>query len=224
MIMKQKIENKNFYDVVGTHIVNTEIIRAFNPDGAPLTGRVRKNKSLYIPDTSDVPNTSRMYAKGISPEWLIKKARWAIGEATRYGLGEGGMDPEQLFPASERNACDCSGFICWVLGLSRKTDIGFYQKFGGWIYTDSIEADMLSNTGIFELLQKPEPGCIVVYGAGNKIGHVGIVSEALDGKMKKVIHCSKGNYTTYKDAIRETEPTVFDRKDVLWGRYCEVAK
>ena len=224
MIMKQIIENKGFNNIVGARVLDTKIIRAFNPDGVPLTGRLRKNKSLYIPDTSDVPGSLTMSAKEISPEWLIKKARWAIGEGTRYGLGEGGMDPAQMFPMSQNMACDCSGFICWVLGLPRKTDIAFYQKFGGWIYTDSIEADILSSTGIFELLQKPEPGCIVVYGAGKQIGHVGIVSEVLDGKMKKVIHCSKGNYTTYKDAIRETEPTVFNRKDVLWGRYCEVAE
>ena len=62
----------------------------------------------------------------------------------------------------------------------------------------------------------------MVYGAGNKIGHVGIVSEVKNGKMTKVIHCSSGNDKKYNDSIQETSPTVFNRPDILWGRFTDL--
>jgi hypothetical protein len=85
-----------------------------------------------------------------------------------------------------------------------------------------MEADVNSQAGIFERLRVPEPGCIVVYGAGNKIGHVGMVSEVANGLMKRVIHCSAGNDAKFHDSIQETAPTVFDRADALWGRFTQV--
>jgi hypothetical protein len=128
------------------------------------------------------------------------------------------MRPKDALPTAD-GLCDCSGFVCWVLGLKRQSDIPFYKQYGGWIYTDSMVADILSSTGIFERLKAPEAGCIVVYGAGRQIGHVGIVSEVKEGKMSKVIHCSAGNQKKYGDAIAETSPAVFNRPDVLWGRF-----
>ncbi|MND66456.1 hypothetical protein D3C80_578510 [compost metagenome] len=129
------------------------------------------------------------------------------------------MKPGAPLPASDSNECDCSGFVCWVLGLSRKSDIPFYKQHGGWIYTDSMVADVNSQSGIFEKITIPEEGCIVVYGAGSGIGHVGIVSEVEDGTMIKVIHCSSGNYKKHNDSILETGPDIFNRADSLWGRF-----
>ncbi|HEY8405097.1 MAG TPA: CHAP domain-containing protein [Flavobacteriales bacterium] len=80
-------------------------------------------------------------------------------------------------------------------------------------------ADINSSAGIFESLNAPKEGCIVVYGAGKAIGHMGIVSKVSNGQMQKVIHCSSGNDKAYKDAIRDTTPTVFNRADALWGRF-----
>ena len=83
-------------------------------------------------------------------------------------------------------------------------------------------ADITNPSGIFEQIRVPVPGCIVVFGAGPKIGHVGLVTEVSDGKMKKVIHCSSGNDKNFKDSIQETSPAVFNRADTVWGRYTDV--
>lgn len=43
-------------------------------------------------------------------------------------------------------------------------------------------ADVNSTSGIFERINVPEPRCIVMFGAGNKIGDVGLVSKDRNGK------------------------------------------
>ncbi len=47
-------------------------------------------------------------------------------------------------------------------------------------------------------------------------GHVGIVTNVGNGKVRKVIHCSSGNFRKYGDAIRETPPTVFQVPDAVF--------
>ena len=38
--------------------------------------------------------------------------------------------------------CDCSGYICWALGISRETNHPLYEKFnGGGINADAIVMD-----------------------------------------------------------------------------------
>lgn len=182
-----------------------------NPD------RIFVGQVLHIPNVEDVPVFPQPEAP-TEGSTLIARAKTAIGKGIRYQLSQGGIDPTKPLPTTNQK-CDCSGFVCWVLGLSRKTTIPYYKKFGGWIYTDSMVEDIKSSTGIFERLDTPELGCIVVYGAGAKIGHVGLVSEVKQGKMTKVIHCSKGNDTKFHDAIQETSPRVFERADTVWGRF-----
>lgn len=172
---------------------------------------------INIPNIQDIPVKKFQFSKQLTPGDIVAKARSVIGKKIIYKLGAGGMDEKYQLPTRD-GKCDCSGFVCWVLGLSRKTKIPFYQP-GGWIYTDSMVEDINRNAGIFDRLAIPEVGCIVVYGAGKKIGHVGIVSEVENGKMKKVIHCSSGNYASFGDAIQETSPRVFERADALWGRF-----
>lgn len=172
---------------------------------------------IYIPNIEDIPVKKFQFAKQLTSQDIINKARSVIGKRIVYKLGAGGMDEKYPLP-TKNGECDCSGFVCWVLGLSRKTKIPFYQP-GGWIYTDSMVEDINRNAGIFDRLTVPEVGCIVVYGAGKEIGHVGFISEVENGKMKKVIHCSSGNYKSFKDAIQETSPKVFERADALWGRF-----
>jgi len=193
------------------------VLSAFNPH---VNGSLPGGTLIKIPNLEDIPKDAA-FATGVTTDAIIKKAKSAINKGIRYKLGMGGTNPTAKLP-DQNHLCDCSGFVCWALGLNRKTDIPFYKKFGGWIFTDSMVADINSSAGIFEKLNTPAVGCIVVYGAGAQIGHVGIVSEVAEGKMKKVIHCSKGNDTTFKDAIQETIPTVFDRADSFWGKYTEV--
>ncbi|MEJ2905162.1 LysM peptidoglycan-binding domain-containing protein [Pedobacter panaciterrae] len=175
-------------------------------------------QELQVPNIQDVPANATFTAP-TSANSLVARARSVIGSAIEYRLGAGGMLPTLPKPSSD-GFCDCSGFVCWVLGLSRQTKSPFYKNFGGWIYTDSMEADVKATSGIFDKLSVPEPGCIVVYGALEKIGHVGIVSEVTGGKMSKVVHCSSGNSRRFeKRAIQETLPTVFERPDILWGKF-----
>ena len=203
-----KIANKFNLPVSSLLATNPQIT---NPDNI-FVGQV-----IHILNIEDVPQ-SPVFETPTDPPFLVLRARSVVNCDIKYKLGKGGLHPTDKFP-SKNKLCDCSGFVCWVLGLSRQTTIPFYKQFGGWIFTDSMVADVNSSAGIFEHLQFPRPGCIVVYGAGNKIGHVGIVSEVSNGVMKMVIHCSSGNSKKFNASIQETTPAVFNRPDTLWGRF-----
>jgi LysM repeat protein len=175
-------------------------------------------QELQVPNMKDVPSGAS-FTSPVTSDALVLRAKSMVGVHIDYKLGAGGKSPALDMPSDE-GLCDCSGFVCWVLNLSRQTDIPYYRNFGGWIFTDSMEADIKSNAGIFDRLDKPEAGCIVVYGAMGKIGHVGIVSEVKTGRMSKVIHCSSGNAKRFNHhSIQETLPTVFERPDSVWGRF-----
>lgn len=216
MLYKVK-PNDTLSKIADRFSVSLQLLMAFNPE-IQNPNHIFVGQVIQIPNLDDVPANADFTQPVVSPA-IVDRAKSAMGKGIRYKLGSGGMQPEAKLPKGPDNKCDCSGFVCWVLGISRKTDFPFYRKFGGWIFTDSMEADVKSSSGIFESLDAPEPGCIVVFGAGNKIGHVGIVSEVERGRMKKVIHCSSGNDRVFADSILETAPTVFNRADALWGRF-----
>ena len=219
MIYKVK-SNDTLSKIAQQFSITLEMLLAFNKD-IKNPSLIFVGQQIEIPNLEDVPAGVKLTQPTDSNK-LLDRARSCINKKIRYKLGAGGMNPSSPLPADKNMQCDCSGFICWVLGLSRKSNIPFYTKLGGWIYTDSMEADVKSSAGIFERLNTPEVGCIVVYGAGNAIGHVGMVSQVTNGKMSKVIHCSSGNDKNYKDSIQETSPTVFNRADALWGRFAAV--
>ncbi len=198
--------------------IPSELILAYN-DFIESSASLPGGQSIFIPNIEDIPNHVFSFST-VNNTSIIQRARSAINRGIRYDLGGGGINPALQLPTND-NKCDCSGFVCWVLGLSRKTNIPFYQKFGGWIYTDSMTADINSPAGIFEKINVPEEGCIVVYPSPQKgkVGHTGIVSQVVNGKMTKVIHCSSGNDGKYGDAIQETSPAVFNRPDIVWGRF-----
>lgn len=121
-----------------------------------------------------------------------------------------GLDPTD--PDLVRPACDCSGYVCWVLGLSRRTPAG------GWINTDSIWADAQGARRGFARRDQAAPGDLLVYpqeGSGERFGHIGLVT-AVDaaGRALRVLHCSADNFALVPvgDAIRETAPAAFDRQ------------
>lgn len=147
----------------------------------------------------------------MTPKQLIQRGRSVVGTGTRYKLGKGGMRPDSVKPADAHGFCDCSGFVCWALGISRQTDHPLYMKFnGGWINTNAMVHDAGEVTGIFKPALVIVPGVILVYpGKGKRVGHCGIVSEmgASPADMK-IIHCSSGN-SRRGDAIQETGPEVF---------------
>ena len=158
---------------------------------------------------------------------FLSRARSVIGKGIRYKLGGGGMNPRAASPANISNECDCSGFVCWALGLSRQTDHPLYVRFNnGWINTDAMVYDARATTGFFSEIAEPKVGAIVVYGSrppSRKVGHVGIVTavQRIAGVVTatKVLHCSHGNHTRKRDAICETEPTVFRKPDTVVAWY-----
>jgi len=160
---------------------------------------------------------------------IVERARSAIGHGTLYRLGAG-APASAPHPWDETGSCDCSGFVCWVLGLTRFQPILSFLKpvNGGWLSTDGMVCDSLNPTGYFEQVTgAPLHGDLVVYPSqwyakqiyradrpfsnAPRIGHVGIMSTGM------VIHCSSGNFRTSSDAIQETDLHVFT--SVSYFRY-----
>jgi cell wall-associated NlpC family hydrolase len=153
---------------------------------------------------------------------LLTRARSVAGKGIGYRLGAGGINALAKSPANTTNECDCSGYVCWALGLSRVSKHPLYLQFnGGWINTDGMCHDGERMAGFFELLAAPKPGALIIYPGSKKgVGHVGIVTAAEGGAAKKVIHCSAGNFRKNHDAICETGPDVFRRPDVRFLWFC----
>jgi hypothetical protein len=147
---------------------------------------------------------------------VLERARSAIGHGTIYRLGMGGFNPASPHPWNSRGECDCSGFIAWCLGVSRYTDHPWYSaQNGGWLETTAIIRDALKEGfGMFDqvALEQALPGDLVVYGdRDGHQGHVGLISHVEpagegveEGEPKAIIHCSKGNWVAFQDAINET--------------------
>jgi hypothetical protein len=132
-----------------------------------------------------------------------------------------GIDIEALRPLT-RPFCDCSGYVCWALGIPRAPA---RDAKHGWVWTESIYADALSPGGAFTRLDSDaarlvcRPGAMLVYpspGVGEP-GHIGIVSEVdATGAPQRVLHCSSLNFLVApeggaeRSAIAETGPQVFE--------------
>ncbi len=222
--MKYKIKSGDTLSKIAkAHGLDLDVLLSQNP-AIKDPNNIFVGQEVNIFSAADQPEDGRNQIVPSLPgaAAIIARAKSAIGKGIRYKLGGGGMKPDAALPDAGSGICDCSGFVCWVLELPRLNNQAFYKRYGGWINTDSMEDDILSTSGIFNQLSQPTVGCIVVYGAGSKIGHVGIVSEVKDGQMTKVIHCSSGNDRTFADSIQETKPTVFNRSDVKFGWYVGV--
>lgn len=84
---------------------------------------------------------------------LLRRARSAVGQATIYHLGSGGIDPLADTPGNHQKECACSGFVCWALGIRRMTTHPLYprdQHGHEWINTDSMVMDIGRPSGFFE--------------------------------------------------------------------------
>ncbi len=146
----------------------------------------------------------------------LARAQSGLGKTTTYASpGKMPSFAANTWPQGAAN--DCSGFVSWVLRFSqsRKVDHPLYRKVnGGWFETTAIHRDGMEATGFFQRIDTAEPGALLVYpdyvGKDGKShdGHIGIVLEA-SGKgiagVKKVIHCSLGNFKTHRDAIQITD-------------------
>jgi hypothetical protein len=140
----------------------------------------------------------------------------------RYRLTKynGGRDPNAEHPGTWAPdwgvwCCDCAGFTAWCLGHDRYQK-GKFEPYGGWINTDSMimNAEKFAGTkkAWFELLDEPEPGCLLVTrstykdGKRAKVGHVGICAAVLgawagDYDSIMAIDCSSSASKKKKMAI-----------------------
>ncbi|MEO5793714.1 MAG: CHAP domain-containing protein [Rhodoferax sp.] len=112
-------------------------------------------------------------------------------------------DPKLVAPA-----CDCSGFVCWALGISR------HPNLHTWINTDTIWDDANGRSVQFRRIERAVVGCIVVYPTveGHKYGHIALVTEIdANGRATRIVHCSADNFgSAPPDAIKITGPKAFE--------------
>jgi Putative peptidoglycan binding domain/CHAP domain len=140
----------------------------------------------------------------------LARARNGLEETIIYSLGSGGLDPTK--PLSHK--CDCSGFIAWAIGIPREFPPGSQR----WLDTDAYwnGGGAAAKAAGFPLLQQvaaaaAQPGDLIVYpDQGGHQGHIGIISDINENGQLRVIHCSKGNFTHFGDATRETDSHVWD--------------
>lgn len=146
----------------------------------------------------------------------LHRARSAVGLGTAYRLGRGGFKPTALW--IDRSS-DCSGFVAWVLGLSRVPKL----SRPWWIETTAIHKDATGKRRVFERILEPTPGCVVVYPDLNGTqGHVGIVASV---SPLTVVDCSSGSYRRTGDAIREHGGEAFERRrDSIFVRLVQDGK
>lgn len=169
---------------------------------------------------------------------IVRRAKSAMGHDTIYALGTGGRKPGAVLPYDTARRCDCSGFAAWTCELDRYQPGNPVLKEinGGWLSTDGIIRLARASGGLFELIEIPDPGDIVVYGDSRKDGmkrqgHVGIVVSVPWGEdpthpvfspgiweLIRVVHCSSGNYKRTGDAIQETDAALFGRAKAIFVR------
>jgi hypothetical protein len=155
---------------------------------------------------------------------LLERARSQSGLKIKYAMGGGSIRAARHTCADNSGSCDCSSFVCWSLGVDKQGDYPYLVPPGGtpdpggeWYGTDNIYNDAVHiNVGLFQKVDGPRPGCVVVYpttwknGKASPPGHVGIAT-AVDsqGAVRQVIHCSSCNFKSFGDAVQETDDTVF---------------
>jgi hypothetical protein len=118
----------------------------------------------------------------------VAKAWYCTTQKAKYILGEGGRNPANLNPFTPNAkgvlGSDCVGFVLWCLGIDRYQP-KLFTYYDGWMNTDSIIEDAKTGVGggLWKLLDRPEPGCLVVFpslrkgGKMIRMGHVGLVVE-----------------------------------------------
>jgi hypothetical protein len=135
----------------------------------------------------------------------MNRALSALGRRTIYKLGKGGIDPTKPLTSE----CDCSGFIAWAIGIPRELPPGSNK----WLSTDEywgggkpVKAGLFTHIPIKEA----RSGDLLVYpDTGGNQGHVALITQS-DFKMPTlIIHCSKGNFSNFGDAICIGSPAVF---------------
>lgn len=159
---------------------------------------------------------------------VLERANGCVGAPVIYNLPypNGGTDPEANMPCDPQTGyLDCSGFTAWVLGYDRDFEDGMspiLDQWDGYSNTDSKLAEAERMGLLYEIVEEPEPGDLIVGGSYRKLtgqkvyGHEGVVVAVRDFKLNglagvAVVHCSKSNSKLNKDgsAIWKTSGTVW---------------
>lgn len=148
-----------------------------------------------------------------SVEETTARLEYAATKRVKYKLGRGGFD---WLSDDIGDLCDCSGFICWALGLSRKP-----SPIGGgvWWSTDSIRADALGDEAVFRQVEPGSRPALVVYGdyrRGGAVrqGHIGFV---VDPDTWEGYDCSGSQSRRRGQAITCRDLSFFGRRaSTVW--------
>lgn len=176
----------------------------------------------------------------VTVEQAIARARALTELPIRYVLGAGGRDPKVTDPQSEVRrggrtfrGLDCSGAACYILGFDRYQPE--FEPRGGWVNTDGIIEDARGGRQLFEPVDYPEPGCLVVFpgvdldrdGKRDRIGHVAFVVEppaewdpsTPQFELLRIIDCAPSNarISWSKGAVAEHRATYFAGKHRFRG-------
>jgi hypothetical protein len=131
--------------------------------------------------------------------------------ATLYDKSQDIMVRYQRPACMALSACDCSGFICWVMGIS-----GVQNGFRVTTTMLIDDAAKGPNAQRFKRLDRPVPGCLWIYkkGEADEVGHVALVRRLnAQGKVAEFIDCSGDSFREHGSAIRARASDVFDKHD-----------
>jgi hypothetical protein len=137
-----------------------------------------------------------------------------------YFVGQGGKNPTAPDCRSYRPGCkvpeaDCVGFALWALGKDRYEPPHWWnQNFiyqsatnsaqaSRWRFCDPYAGCLALIRGPIPAKRDPKTGEVLVP-ADKRVGHVGIVTLAQDGKAVLVTHCSPSNHRRVGQGIAET--------------------
>lgn len=154
----------------------------------------------------------------VAQEWAgLSAAEQQALAPLAQAMGIDVHDPDLM-----REACDCSGLVCWALGMPR---LVAGPGGGAWVNTDSIWADAKGPHRRFQEIERARPGALVVYpklGSQENYGHIGIVVEAdANGHATRVVHCSAENIESAPhDAIKTTSAARFDAQKQSIYAWC----
>jgi hypothetical protein len=93
----------------------------------------------------------------------VDRAQSMIGASLRHKLGRGDTDLSASTSTTPDGFCDCSRFVCWLLGMSGTTGTPSHAlQTQKWINADAIVEEVKTSVGLFSP-SDPKPNTRIVY-------------------------------------------------------------